>query len=91
MFRKALVREPFSGGGVRVLLSLDLSKMKDPEQRPDKRYVVSWIRPCGKGRVFYCSLGHAAGVYANPQVLKHYLAGIQWAIGDLKANNAPKP
>ena len=45
-------------------------------------YPVSWIRSYGKGRVFYCSLGHCGGVYATPEVMQHYLAGIQWAIGD---------
>ncbi len=71
------------------MLSLDLGKTKDPEKRPDKDYAVSWVRPYGQGRVFYCSLGHAAAPYCNPVVLRHYLAGIQFAIGDLPAEAAP--
>jgi hypothetical protein len=90
-FRKALTREPYQAEGVRVLLSLDLGRMQDPGKRPDKRYVMSWIRPYGQGRVFYCALGHMAGVYSNAKVLKHYLAGIQWAVGDLQADAVPKP
>jgi type 1 glutamine amidotransferase len=89
LFRKAHSREPFQAKDVRVLLSLDLSKMADPQKRADRRYVMSWIRTCGQGRVFYCALGHVAGVYANPDVLRHYLAGIQWALGDLKAEASP--
>ena len=34
--------------------------------------------------VFYCSLGHNNEMYWHPTVLRHYLAGIQWALGDYK-------
>jgi hypothetical protein len=80
---------PFSREKVRVLMGLDLSKTKDPGNRPDKDYAVSWVREYGKGRVFYCSLGHAASSYRSPQVLQHVLAGIQFAIGDLPADAKP--
>jgi hypothetical protein len=70
-------------------MSLDLREMPDPGKRPDKDYAVSWVREYGKGRVFYCVLGHAATTYWNPLVLRHFLAGIQFAIGDLKADAAP--
>ena len=80
---------PYSRQKVRVLLSLDLGKTKDPEKRPDKDYPISWIRQYGKGRVFYCSLGHASNPYCTPAVLRHYLAGIQYAIGDLPADATP--
>jgi len=74
----------------RVLLSLDLAKMPDPSKREDGDYSISWVRPYGKGRVFYCSLGQAASSYQNPQVLRHYLAGIQFALGDFEADTAPE-
>lgn len=82
-------KAPYSREKVRVLLSLDLSKTKDPGKRADKDYAVSWVRPYGKGRVFYCSLGHVASAYGNPHVLRHYLAGIQFAVGDLEADCRP--
>ncbi len=81
----------FSRTKLRVLTSLDLAKTKDPGKRPDKDYAVSWIREYFKGRVFYCSLGHAYSSYTNPNVLKHILAGIQFAIGDLPADASPRP
>lgn len=81
---------PYSRDKVRVLLALDLSKTKDPPKRPDNDYPISWIRSYGKGRVFYCSLGHASGPYCHPVVLRHYLAGIQFAIGDLPADATPR-
>jgi type 1 glutamine amidotransferase len=86
-----IFKEPYARGKVRVLLSLDLDKTADPQKRPDKDYAVSWVRPYGKGRVFYCSLGHVPEVYCNPVVLRHYLAGIQFAIGDLQAEAQPRP
>ena len=85
-----IFREPYAREKVRVLLTLDLDKTPDPGKRDDKDYAVSWVRPYGKGRVFYCSLGHTADAYCVPQVLEHYLAGIQFAIGDLKADATPR-
>jgi hypothetical protein len=77
----------------RVLLSLDLS---DPETgkvkggRADNDYAVAWIKNVGKGRVFYCSLGHAGNVFQDPAVVRFYLDGIQFAVGDLEADAAPR-
>jgi len=75
---------------LRILMSLDLAKTPDPKKRDDKNYAVSWVRRYGRGRVFYCSLGHVAAAYYNPLVLRHYLAGIQFAVGDLKAETPPR-
>ena len=82
-------KEPYSRTKVRVLLGLDLKEMEDPAKRPDKDYAISWVRDYGKGRVFYCALGHASSTYWNPAVLRHWLAGIQFVIGDLKADTTP--
>ena len=76
-------RAPYSREKVTVLLSLDLSQMADPGKRADKDYPISWIRRHGKGRVFYCTLGHAPQTYSNPLFLRHLLAAIQYATGDL--------
>ena len=84
-----IARAPYSRKKVRVLLSLDLERMKDPGKRTDKDYAVSWVRRYGKGRVFYCTLGHAASTYWDPLFLRHVLAGIQFATGDLKADASP--
>ena len=82
-------REPYSRKKLRVLLSLDLGKMKDPGSRPDKDYAVSWVRQYGKGRVFYTTLGHCEKTYLDPTFLRHVLAGVQFALGDLKADATP--
>jgi len=85
-----IFREPYSRDRLHVLLSLDLDLMADPGKRPDKDYAVSWIRQYGQGRVFYTTLGHAAETYWNPLFLRHLLAGIQLATGDLSATDAEK-
>ncbi len=74
----------------RMLLALDGSKMN--LKRNDGRkefYPISWVSTYGKGRTFYCSLGHRNEIYYNPLVLKHYLAGFQYALGDLAADGSP--
>ena len=71
----------------RILISLD---MTDPAtahakgvKATDKRLPVSWVRNFGDGRVFYCGIGHNHDILWNSKVLEHYLAGIQFALGDL--------
>ncbi|MEN9021646.1 MAG: ThuA domain-containing protein [Verrucomicrobiales bacterium] len=77
-------------GDRRMLLELDADKMDlSKGSRGDRGYPVSWIDTYGRGRVFYCSLGHRDEIFWNPAVLKHYLAGIQYALGDLKADATP--
>ena len=84
----------------RVLLSLDRKKMEASDNarlkkggsRKDNDYAISWVKTHGKGRVFYCSLGHRDEIFWNPAVLKHYLAGLQWAMGDLAGvDTTPNP
>lgn len=84
--------EPYSRDQLRVLLSLDPART--PMQRPgvnrtDGDFALSWIRREGEGRVFYCALGHRDTVYADERVMAHVLAGFQWALGDLTADDAP--
>jgi type 1 glutamine amidotransferase len=83
----------WSRENVHVLTSIDYSKMSNEDKakedypRADHDYGLSWIRREGKGRVFYMAHGHAEEVYANNQMLAHLLAGIQYALGDLKADD----
>jgi type 1 glutamine amidotransferase len=84
--------EPYSRKILRVLTRLDVTKtnmQKGGIKRTDGDFGVSWVKTHGQGRVFQCSLGHREEIYWNPVVLKHYLAGIQFAIGDLKADATP--
>jgi hypothetical protein len=83
----------YSRKNQRVLMSLDMS---DPNTKnapgtvpEDMDTGISWIKPVGKGRLFYCSLGHNNHLLWNKAVLGHYLAGIQYAAGDLKVDDKP--
>jgi type 1 glutamine amidotransferase len=82
--------EPYSRDRLHILLSIDTEKSGIKSgPRKDNDYAVSWIQEVGRGRVFYCSLGHRNETYYNPTIMQHYLAGLQFAFGDLKANAAP--
>jgi len=64
-------------------------RTKPKGNSPTNDYGVAWIKKEGEGRVFYCSLGHREEIYWNPTVLKFYLAGLQYALGDLEADATP--
>jgi type 1 glutamine amidotransferase len=77
-----------------VLMSLDMKDemTKNTAVEPtDIDTGISWIKTWGKGRVFYCSLGHNHHITWTAPVLEHYLRGIQFAFGDLKVDTKPKP
>ena len=85
---------PYSRAKNHILLSInpsdpgkgtDLAKGK----RPDNDFALSWIKKYGEGRVFFCAFGHYNEVFEKPLIMKHYLAGIQYTMGDLKADDAP--
>lgn len=42
---------------------------------------VVWKKTHGKGRVFYCSLGHAPEVFDLPEAKEILMRGIRWASG----------
>ena len=88
--------DSWSRENVRVLTSVDYSKMSDEDKakegggkRTDGDYGLCWIRREGKGRVFYEAHGHSERVYAITPMLEHLLAGVQYALGDLKADDSP--
>jgi type 1 glutamine amidotransferase len=86
---------PYSRSRLRVLLSVDAAKTSiildriGMVHRSDNDFAISWVKSYGKGRVFYCALGHDHEIFWNPVILQHYLDGIQFALGDLKANTTP--
>src|SRR5579884_288994 len=88
-------QDSFSRKNVHVLTSIDYDKMspedkaKEVSPRTDHDYGLSWIHRVGRGRVFYEAHGHDARVYAMTPMLEHIRAGIQYALGDLKADDSP--
>jgi type 1 glutamine amidotransferase/HEAT repeat protein len=89
------VKGAYSRDTLRVLASLDMSGEAnwkvDTNQihRTDKDFGIAWIRPFGKGRMFYSSFGHNNEIYWNPEVMQHFLDGIQYALGDNPVDDRP--
>ena len=88
---------PYSREKLHVLLSMDVAKTdmnqglpcSRPCSRPDNDYAISWIHNHGKGRVFYCGLGHQPTLFATPSLAAYFLAGVQFILGDLDADTTP--
>ena len=86
------VKDPYSRERVRVLLSIDTARTNMNVKginRTDGDFAMTWVKSYGQGRVFYCALGHEHPLFWNPKVLQHFLDGIQFALGDLKADTTP--
>jgi type 1 glutamine amidotransferase len=89
------VTDPYSRENLRVLLSIDTARTtitaehKKNIHRQDMDFAMTWIKSYGQGRVFYCALGHQHELFWNPIVLQHYLDGIQFVLGDLRADTTP--
>jgi type 1 glutamine amidotransferase len=87
--------DTWSRTNLHILTSIDYDKMSDADKakedypRADHDYGLSWIRREGKGRVFYEAHGHSERIYAIKPMLEHVLAGTQYALGDLKADDSP--
>jgi type 1 glutamine amidotransferase len=85
----------FSRKNVHVLTSINydkmsfLDKLKESNPRPDHDFGLSWIKKDGQGRVFYMALGHDEQIYSMKPMLEHLLAGMQYVLGDLKADDSP--
>ena len=90
-------QDSFSRKRVHVLTSINYNRMsaedkaKEPAgtKRTDGDYALSYIQKVGSGRVFYQAHGHDEKIYYSKPFLTHMLAGIQYAIGDLKADDSP--
>jgi hypothetical protein len=81
------LKDPYDSKSVHMLLRLDTEKTdmaRKGIKRTDNDFGIAWARHWEKGRVFYCSLGHNHDMFWHPKVVRHYLAGIQWALGDFK-------
>ena len=87
--------DTYSRTNLHILTSIDYDKMsaedkaKEDYPRADHDYGLSWIRREGKGRIFYEAHGHNERIYAMRPMLEHVLAGVQYALGDLKADDSP--
>lgn len=85
LFNKAYDQKNF-----RPLLYMDTDKLEG-KKKPieDNIRYVSWIKKYGKGRVFYVSPSHNAQSFEDASLLKFYLDGAQYVLGDLKCDDSP--
>lgn len=52
---------------------------------------LAWAKTYGKGRVFYCALGHARTTWDIPDIQRIYFEGLRWALRLEDADIAPHP
>jgi type 1 glutamine amidotransferase len=84
-FKNAYAKKNF-----KPLLFMEVSKIeKMKHEHPDDISYVSWIKPYGKGKIFYSSPSHNAQSYENTRMLGFYLNGMQYVLGDLKCDDIP--
>jgi type 1 glutamine amidotransferase len=84
-FKNAYAKKNF-----RPMLYMEVSEIeKMRHETKDKVSYVSWIKKYGDGRVFYCSPSHNAQSYENERMLRYYLNGMQYVLGDLNCDDAP--
>jgi type 1 glutamine amidotransferase len=71
-----------------VILVQETEGMDGPMyQRPP--FPATWARMHGKGRVFFCSMGHREDVWTNSIFQHILLGGIAWALGNAQADITP--
>ncbi len=82
---------PYSREKVDVLARLDPASVNlaaPMVHRTDADFPVAWIKPYGKGRVFYTGLGHTDTSWDDPRIRTMTLEAIKWAIN---GGDTPKP
>lgn len=85
MFNVAYAKQNF-----RPLLYVNTGEIKGLKgENPEPKKYISWIKRYGKGRVFYASPSHNAQSYDNPKLLKFFLDGMQYVVGDVKVDDSP--
>jgi type 1 glutamine amidotransferase len=86
-----LLPQPYDRREVDVLARLDPASidLTDPDvHRTDADFPVAWIKPYGKGRVFYSHLGHTDAAWDDARTQTMYLEAIKWAID---GGEVPRP
>lgn len=84
---------PYSRADLRVLASIDTERTdmdKSEINRTDGDFALCWVKQYGQGRVFWSGFGHYPNLYWDSRILQHYLAGVQFALGDLEVETAPR-
>lgn len=73
---------------VNVLIDIDENSYQGRARMGE--HPMSWYHEYDGGRAFYTAFGHTKESFTEPDLLKHILGGIQYAIGDNKELNYRK-
>ena len=84
LFKNAYAKKNF-----RPLLYIDTNKLTVKKEINERYKYVSWIKRHGKGRVFYSSPSHNAQSFEDGRLLKFFLDGLQYVLGDLECDDSP--
>ena len=81
----------FSKERVRVLMSLDTSEVDMKKEGVKHSEIpITWVREYGKGRVFYCGLGHRPEVWERPDIRKMWIEAVKWTMGMTDGDASPR-
>jgi len=81
----------FDPSKARVLMTLDTSKVDMKRQGVKHDSVpIAWAKDYGKGRVFYCGLGHPPEVWQRDDVQKMWVEAVKWAMGLIPGDATPQ-
>ncbi|HMF54176.1 MAG TPA: ThuA domain-containing protein [Edaphobacter sp.] len=86
--------KPYSREKVDVLARLDASKVNQKIldlHRTDGDFPVAWVKPYGRGRVFYSTFGHLDASWDDPRIQQMYLEAIRWSLGLTQYSPHPHP
>jgi len=68
----------------------DMNKSNGGNHAYDRApYPATWAHMYGKGKVFYTSMGHREDIWTNPVFQQVLAGGINWAVGNVKADVTP--
>ncbi len=72
------------------LLYMEASQLQDLRENVEhnKRY-IAWIKPYGKGRIFYSAPSHNAQSFENQQFLQFLMNGMLYAADELQCEDGP--
>lgn len=86
--------ENFSRERMDVVLRLDSSRLNlRPAGISDRTsdWPLAWAKSYGKGRVFYCALGHSRLTWDIPDIQRIYFEAVKWALKLADADVEPHP
>ncbi len=92
IFDEIYQTKSFDPSKVRVLMSLDTSQVDMTKQGVKyKEIPITWVRQYGKGRVFYCGLGHPPEVWHRPDVRQMWTEAVKWVLKLVDGDATPRP